>query len=197
MAGSARLTGRTRTKVEEMLPQVGRVLDELGVRYWLDGGTLLGVIREGRLLPWDNDCDVFLDNPSEQQIGCLISLLKKRGLRVRVRKSHGWMGPFSKGSNRLIKVRNYRWGILSGPALIDLFMVRTEGEESYWALSETLSSCSNQYFASLRRVAFLGYDFPVPALTEEYLSFRYGVDWRTPRLDWDSSQDDGALRTKR
>lgn len=34
------------------------VLEQHGIDYWLDCGSLLGIIREGRLLPWDDDADI-------------------------------------------------------------------------------------------------------------------------------------------
>lgn len=33
-------------------------LDEVGIRYWLEGGSLLGAMRSGDILPWDHDVDV-------------------------------------------------------------------------------------------------------------------------------------------
>lgn len=38
--------------------EIASVLDSRGIDYWLDSGTLLGVIREGRLLPSDHDVDL-------------------------------------------------------------------------------------------------------------------------------------------
>ncbi|KAJ9593503.1 hypothetical protein L9F63_014956 [Diploptera punctata] len=33
-------------------------LDEAGVRYWLEGGSLLGAMRSADILPWDYDVDI-------------------------------------------------------------------------------------------------------------------------------------------
>ncbi|CAH1995876.1 unnamed protein product [Acanthoscelides obtectus] len=34
------------------------ILDESGIRYWLEAGSLLGAMRSGDILPWDHDVDV-------------------------------------------------------------------------------------------------------------------------------------------
>lgn len=42
--------------LRDLTTSVCRALD--GVDYWIDYGTLLGVIRDGDVLPWDSDVDV-------------------------------------------------------------------------------------------------------------------------------------------
>lgn len=34
------------------------ILDEAGVSYWLEGGSLLGVVRYGDVILWDYDIDI-------------------------------------------------------------------------------------------------------------------------------------------
>ncbi len=36
------------------------VLNSSGAKWWIDHGTLLGLIREARLLPWDSDIDLSI-----------------------------------------------------------------------------------------------------------------------------------------
>ena len=39
---------------------VAEALNRAGVRWWVDHGTLLGIVRDTRLLPWDRDIDLSL-----------------------------------------------------------------------------------------------------------------------------------------
>jgi lipopolysaccharide cholinephosphotransferase len=43
-----------------MLHALDAVASHLGIRYWLDSGTLLGAIRHGGFIPWDDDLDVCM-----------------------------------------------------------------------------------------------------------------------------------------
>lgn len=57
----------------EAIKHVCSILERHEVIYWLDYGGLLGVVREGRILPWDND----------MEIGCMassVSLDKMRSI---------------------------------------------------------------------------------------------------------------------
>ena len=39
-------------------------------------------------------------------------------------------------------------------------------------------------------------EFRIPAETEEYLSYRYGKDWRIPKRDWVIIRDDHTIFKK-
>ena len=44
----------------DMLDELDRVCRKLKVRYFLDGGTLMGAARDGHIIPWDDDVDVAM-----------------------------------------------------------------------------------------------------------------------------------------
>lgn len=58
------------------LNRVASILNSIGIRWWIDHGTLLGVLREQRLLPWDHDIDLSIF--AEDLDRCFESLWKSK-----------------------------------------------------------------------------------------------------------------------
>ncbi|MCD6390775.1 MAG: LicD family protein [Dehalococcoidia bacterium] len=58
-----------------LLREVVRILDELGITFWLDQGALLGIFRDGRFIPWDADIDLSVWDEDVRKVE---PLLRKR-----------------------------------------------------------------------------------------------------------------------
>ncbi|MEE9465867.1 MAG: LicD family protein, partial [Candidatus Neomarinimicrobiota bacterium] len=69
-----------------MLQFTTGILDRLRIPYGLDAGTLLGIIRENRLLPWDNDIDLYAFWEDRWKLRLAVWLFRLRGYHVSVRK---------------------------------------------------------------------------------------------------------------
>ena len=53
-------------KIREMLKNIIPVLNVNRIKYWIDCGTLLGVIRDGDVIEWDDDGDIsYLYSPEQ------------------------------------------------------------------------------------------------------------------------------------
>lgn len=53
------------TAYYRLLKVVDHLFVQHGIKYWIDGGTLLGAVRHGGMIPWDKDAD--LEIPLEQR----------------------------------------------------------------------------------------------------------------------------------
>ena len=42
----------------EILLYIDKVCKENNINYWLSSGTLLGAVRHGGFIPWDDDLDI-------------------------------------------------------------------------------------------------------------------------------------------
>ena len=57
----------------KVLFEVADVLEQNQVAYWLDGGTLLGAVRFGFFIPWDDDIDIGIWEGDKERV---LSVLK-------------------------------------------------------------------------------------------------------------------------
>ena len=50
-----------------ILLAVDKVCREHNIRYWLSDGTMLGAVRHGGFIPWDDDADIAMPRPDYQR----------------------------------------------------------------------------------------------------------------------------------
>lgn len=194
MAYDITLEGKNNMEALQLLENVSKILQKNNLDYWLEGGTLLGIRRENRLLPWDNDVDLSMMYPGDNNLDLLISELKKNGLRIRVRNFSAPCHPLSLDTVKIIKIRNKKLlGLMKGKVCLEIFIKYKIKEQAYWQIGDKVKSVPYAFYKELKTTSFKGYHYKIPKDTDSYLSYRYG-DWKTPVKDWNTFTDDKAIK---
>lgn len=194
MSGELKLTGETAEIAKDALRTVCGILDKYKIPYVLEGGTLLGVVRENRLLPWDNDVDITITEDQLERVLALkwrfaISGYRIKPLPIKEERKH-----FPIGSVRMVKVKRKKL-FREKLGIMDVFVKRKRGDQYFWVVGQTdpvLKSVAAHFYEQLGRFRFDGYEYSVPKDYEAYLTCRYG-DWRKTVKDYDFKKDDKAI----
>lgn len=186
-----KLSGKYNNHMRDMLFYIIDLFEKHNIKFWLDDGTLLGIIREGNFIPWDHDVDLGVDGESISRILNLKYQLFPKYLLKKRTSSSLWVP----GGVRVIKIQNVWKKILNINFHIDLFTKYKVNDKYQWIDSGALKHIECKYYDNLDSVQWMGRTIPIPSHTDEYLSIRYG-DWQTPIKDFDPSREDGAIAEK-
>jgi phosphorylcholine metabolism protein LicD len=190
--GTFRFTGRNLELARGLLLEITAALDAAGIVYMLDAGTLLGVVRDGDLIPWDSDIDISV--PAEG-LPSLLEVLDAGRFR------HRWISRryfkhgfdcWKQGDYRAIKIRNRRLFYFRGKLTADLYIKYRWNDAYYWSAMGMICKADARFFNSHGEVEYMGRRLKVPAFHEEYLAKIYG-DWRTPDRNYNPKKDDGTI----
>lgn len=151
---------------EELLREAKRIMDRLGVVFYLRQGTCLGAVRDKCILPWDDDLDLGstfgLHGVTENTIDMVASAFRDAGYFARVERNHYHVSVAMVKSSTRIDWACYR--------IID------DSTFHYPAVR-----IPAQLFDRLKEIDFIGAKFLVPNPAEDYLCFKYGAEWTTPK----------------
>jgi hypothetical protein len=149
-----------------LLDEARRIFESLGIVFFLRQGTCLGAVRDQALIPWDDDLDlgsiIDLHGFSEDDIAPAVDAFRANGCYVEV---------IPDGLYTSVKIMKYR--------------IRIDWQ-CYRIVKGTIAHYPGvpfpvRLFAELQEVNFNGGTYAVPSPPEEYLVFKYGPDWVTPK----------------
>ena len=159
------------------------VLEGLGMAFWLEGGTLLGAIRDGEYPVGDHDIDLSTWMDSIRIYQLIIQEATACGFVC-----DDQFGP--PGAH----LQFCRFGLQ-----LDLWFKTREGENAWWYVPRPDRTMVRKqvpayFYDLLTPYSFHGRTFNAPADSDGYLAYRYG-DWRTvvPDGQYDGNMDDGAI----
>lgn len=195
MAGKLKLEGEIAVIAREMLKKVAVILEKNNIPYVLEAGTLLGIVRENRLLPWDNDMDITITSKYAENLLKIRPQLWRAGYRTRVRRYKKDIGPFKKGMPRILKIQTRKFLFFKQYALLDIFIKYPVGDAYQWTISSkkpVLKAVPLKYYDQHTKIEFDGHQYSAPKDFEGFLEYCYG-DWRTPVKDWNFRTGDNCV----
>lgn len=165
---------RTREHVEPLLDAIDRVLGalrEVGLDAFLAYGTLLGAVREGKLIAHDSDTDLGYvsrhEDPTDvvRESFAVQRHLSRQGFTI-VRYSGAAIKVAVMESDGNLRGLDVFGGFLRDGHLHLMGEIRTPYER--------------EWITPLGTATLEGRQFPVPADTDRFLTATYGPSWRTP-----------------
>jgi hypothetical protein len=157
------------TDLIDMLPYLTKLLEANEIKYWLDWGTLLGAVRNGRIIPWDFDIDlgIFSDD-----------IAKALQLRVDVWKDGYDIEPCSVLPSKLLFYKKDNHG---DAFHIDLDSWTIDGDIARSTFNPDIIHTMEE-LSVLVDIEFEGQLYPAPREPEKVLERLFGEDWRTPKV---------------
>ena len=151
-------------------------LDAANIPFFLAFGTLLGIVRDGDLLPHDKDLD----------IGLAWDVSRKEAIAAMEADER-----FAKAFPGADGAEKDAWNITfvhtETGIEIDLFFFKPDGGDVLAGLYHRPTPLHWRFAAfETKEIDYLGAKWPAPAVPETFLEAIYGPEWQTPDVGFDS-----------
>lgn len=157
-------------------------LDELGLTYFIDSGTLLSAYRDNSINVYDHDIDVriFRDEVNPAKESELVKMLWDKGFRLMVMSDPRQLGAsHPRGTGVMLDLK---------------FCELDESDVWYYCWKEpdpipAVHMYPRRFFENMTTIELLGNKYSCPAPIEEYIEWHYGKDWREFKVRLEDAEE--------
>ena len=197
---NTRLNGATLQKANKLLRDLIDYLNDNNIKYHLEGGTLLGFVRDGSFLEWDHDIDISIPSEFTEKFYSKRRSLWLKGYRITRHKSKVNYGPIYIGDVRIFKVKRTFYSFFrifsnrlqKNELVADVFIKFIEGRDVFWIAKGKIMSAPSLHYIGSSKLDYKGLKLSIPAEHKDYLTHKFG-DWSVPVKEWDCAVDEKSV----
>lgn len=177
----------------ELLLFICDLFNKNSIEYHLDHGTLLGIIRDKTLLPWDKDIDFAMpSNEMDKILNILENTL--RHFNSKYCKNNNWSYNLRDDGviridkdfifkQKTIKIFNDYNEKLTNGFDLDIKFKNEYNQKLYWTVGNRVLVSSQEICFPSASIEFNNYKLKVPKDTGKYLVSLYD-NWKIPNKEW-------------
>jgi phosphorylcholine metabolism protein LicD len=168
--------------IREILRATNTIFNNYKIQYWADCGTLLGMVRHGDIIPWDDDGDISIFKEDEEQFLYLRPVFEQYGYGI-----GKWWGGYKifplngQVSNEIKEGSEYFYRY----PFVDVFIMEHDKEKNIVMYSDKglVKRWPKEYHNYDKLFPLQSYKFHDfylwgPRDCSDYLQRTYGPDWR-------------------
>jgi phosphorylcholine metabolism protein LicD len=181
---------------EQLMIDISKLFNKKNISYHIDHGTLLGIIRDNSLIPWDIDVD-FACKSEDKNI--VLDTLKQffktykstycadNNWRCTLHSCKIFLNNHEDNIPMVIKVFNDTNDITSNSFFVDIELKYTQDENLHWMVGSRQLFIPTKICFPTTSIQYKNTTICIPKETTQYLKSLYG-DWKKVIKEWSYNQ---------